>query len=174
MCIHVQFTLLNSECVNYNNPFTFHLNTSGQFKWARTGLGGRIRLDYLNKLITGWIITRKGWKKEWLRAKVEKKVEKVEKSEKKKVQKVRKTGKRREKGRKSGNLGLKSAKSGQKKLKRGSFSNLRKFEPSLSLLFCMLTLSLPRAYIRRALGSLLHTIEEHTPRGSHHLLHPQP
>ena len=71
-------------------------------------------MDYLNKLITGRIIMSKGWKKEWLRAKVEKKVEKVEKSGKKKVQKVRKTGKRREKGRKSGNLGLKPTKSGQK------------------------------------------------------------
>ena len=50
-------------------------------------MGGRIRLDYLNKLITGWIIISRGGKKEWLRSKVEKESEKVEKLGIKKVQK---------------------------------------------------------------------------------------
>ena len=61
-----------------------------------------------------------------------------------------------------------------KRWEKASTSKMRIFEATLSLPFPLHNLSLPHAYINKAIGSLLHTIEEHTSRGDHHLLHPQP
>ena len=61
----------------------------------------------------------KGWKKEWLRLKVEKESGKGETLGKKKVQKVKKMQKVGKKWRKRQNLGSKLAKSGQKAEKGG-------------------------------------------------------
>ena len=72
----------------------------------------------------------KGWKKDWLRLKVEKESEKGEKLGKKKVQKVEKVQKVGKKWRKRQNLGSKLAKSGQKAAKGGGFqicANLKCF-----------------------------------------------
>ena len=79
-----------------------------------------------------------------------------------------------EKRKKKWKLGAQANKKWAKKLKRGSFSNLRKIEPSLSLLFCMHTLSLPCAYINKALGTHSTHLEQGLARGDSLHLHPQP
>ena len=61
-----------------------------------------------------------------------------------------------------------------KRWEKASTSKMRIFEASLSLPFPLHNLSLPRAYINKTIGSLLHTLEELTTREDslHH--HPQP